>query len=214
MDSLVEQCFIKGWPVLAHCNGDAAGDQFIAAVSRAEAKLGKADRRPVMIHAQTARVDQLDSMKAMGIVPSFFSMHTYYWGDWHRDVTLGKERAAHISPAATALKKGITFTEHHDAPVGLPSSLLVMHTAVNRLSRTGAVIGADERITPYQAICSITRNAAYQYFEEDRKGTLKAGKLADFVILDKNPMKIDPMKIIDLQVMETIKEGKTVYKKL
>ena len=95
-----------------------------------------------------------------------------------------------------------------------PSSLLVMHTAVNRLSRTGAVIGADERITPYQAICSITRNAAYQYFEEDRKGTLKAGKLADFVILDKNPMKIDPMKIIDLQVMETIKEGKTVYKKL
>ena len=152
-------------------------------------------------------------MKALQIIPSFFAMHTYYWGDWHTDETLGKERAYRISPAATALKKGMIFTQHHDAPVALPSSIMILYTTVNRISRSGEVIGPDERISPYDALRSITTWAAYQYFEEDKKGTLKAGKLADFVILDKNPLKIDPKTIKDIQVLETIKEGKTVYKK-
>lgn len=214
LDSLVEYAFSRNWQVLMHCNGDAAGDMMITSIRHAYDKLGAKDRRPVMIHAQTARFEQLDSMKVLGILPSFFSMHTFYWGDWHRDETLGKERAERISPAQTAFRKGIIFTEHHDAPVGLPSSIMILHTAVNRTSRTQKVIGEAERLSPYQALLSLTRYGAYQYFEEGSKGTISAGKLADFVILDKNPMKIDPKKIIDLQVMETIKEGRTVYKKL
>ena len=140
-------------------------------------------------------------------------MHTYYWGDWHRDETLGKERAYKISPTATALNKNMLFTEHHDAPVALPSSIMILYTTVNRASRSGDIIGSNERVSPYVALESITKWAAYQYFEENTKGTLTAGKLADMVVLDKNPLKIEPGAIKDIQILETIKEGKTVYKK-
>lgn len=208
---LIDTAYANHWQILIHCNGDAAGDQLIRAITQASEMYGKEDRRSVMIHSQTVRFDQLDQMKELGVIPSFFAMHTYYWGDWHRDQTLGKERAWKISPAATALKKGMIFTEHHDAPVALPSSIMIMHTAVNRVSRSGDIIGPDERITPYEALSSITKWAAYQYFEEDIKGTLKEGKLADLVILDKNPLKVDPMEIMNIKVLETIKEGNTVF---
>jgi hypothetical protein len=209
----VETAFENNWQILTHCNGDAAGDQYIKAVRSAATKFGNNDRRSVMIHAQTVREDQLDSMKVLGIIPSFFSMHTFYWGDWHRDETLGKERAYRISPTQSALKRGMIFTEHHDAPVANPDAIRILATTVNRTSRSGDVIGPDQRVSPYIALKSITDWAAYQSFEDDIKGTLKAGKLADFVILDKNPCKIDPAAINDLKVLETIKEGKTVYKR-
>ncbi len=208
---LVDSAYAHDWQLLVHCNGDTAGDQLIRTIDQAVETYGQGDRRPVMIHAQTARFDQLDKMKELGIIPSFFSMHTFYWGDWHRDQTLGKERAWKISPTATALEKGMLFTEHHDAPVALPSSIMILHTTVNRVSRSGAIIGPEERISPYEALSSITKWAAYQYFEEDTKGTLQPGKLADLVILDRNPLKVDPMEIKDITVLETIKEGKTVY---
>jgi predicted amidohydrolase YtcJ len=213
VDTLVMQAFQNKWPILAHCNGDAAAETLINAVAKANAALGKTDRRSVMIHAQTVRFDQLDRMKAEGIIPSFFSMHTFYWGDWHRDVTLGRDRAYRISPTNTTLKKGMIFTEHHDAPVALPSSIMILHTTVNRVSRSGDIIGPEERVTPYQALKSITEWAAYQYFEEQTKGTLTVGKLADLVIIDKNPLTIDPMTIKDIKVLETIKEGETVFKR-
>jgi predicted amidohydrolase YtcJ len=165
-----------------------------------------------MIHAQTVREDQLDSMKVLEIIPSFFSMHTFYWGDWHRDETLGKERAYRISPTQSALKRGMIFTEHHDAPVANPDAIRILHATVNRVSRSGDVIGPDQRVNAYLALKSITDWAAYTAFEENLKGTIAAGKLADFVILDKNPLKIDPMSFGDLKVLETIKEGSTVYK--
>lgn len=98
-----------------------------------------------MIHAQTVRKDQLDSMKVLGIIPSFFSMHTYYWGDWHRDDTLGKERAYQISPTSSALQGGMIFTEHHDAPVANPDEIRLLHATVNRVSRSGDIIGPAER---------------------------------------------------------------------
>lgn len=211
--ALVDSAYVNNWQILAHCNGDAAIDEYITAVKQATGLYGKKDRRSVAIHAQTARLDQLDEMKSLGIIPSFFGMHTYYWGDWHRDETLGKERAYKISPAATALKKGMIFTEHHDAPVALPNSIMILYSVVNRISRSGDVIGADERISPYDALRSITTWAAYQYFEENSKGSIKEKKLADFVILDKNPIKVDPKAIKDIVVLETIKEGKSVYKR-
>ncbi|MFG4002421.1 amidohydrolase [Flavobacterium aquidurense] len=211
--ALVDSAYANNWQILAHCNGDAAIDEYITAIKHATKLYGKKDRRSVAIHAQTARLDQLDAMKSLGIIPSFFGMHTYYWGDWHRDETLGKERAYRISPAATALKKGMIFTEHHDAPVALPNSIMILYSVVNRISRSGDVIGVNERISPYDALRSITTWAAYQYFEEDSKGSIKENKLADFVILDKNPVKVDPKTIKDIVVLETIKEGKSVYKK-
>ncbi|MEN8808877.1 MAG: amidohydrolase, partial [Desulfobacterales bacterium] len=210
--ALVDKAFRNGWQILAHCNGDAASDQFIAAIRTATNKYGKADRRPVMIHSQTVREDQLDTMKELGIIPSFFGMHTYYWGDWHRDSVLGPERAARISPAASAVKRGMIYTQHHDAPVAMPSSIMILACQVNRTTRSGQVLGAEQRVSVMEALKSITISAAYQYFEEKTKGSLEPGKLADFVILDKNPLKVDPMAIKDIKVVETIKEGETIYR--
>ena len=213
VQAFIDTAFANNWQVLAHCSGDAASDQMITCIKNAEEKYGKNDRRPVMIHAHTVRMDQLDEMKTLGIIPSFFSMHTYYWGDWHVASVFGKQRAYFMEAANTSFKKGMIFTEHHDAPVGLPSSIMIIATAVNRTSRTKVVIGPEERITPYMAISSITKWAAYQNFTDSSKGTIKVGKLADFAVLDRNPLKVEPKQLFDLQVMETIKEGKTIYTK-
>ncbi|GGG46777.1 hydrolase [Bizionia arctica] len=209
---LIDTAFVKNWQVLAHCNGDAASDQYLNALKTATANYSNKGRRDVMVHSQTVRLDQLDDMKTLGIIPSFFGMHTFYWGDVHVE-NLGKERAYKISPAATAKKKGMLFTQHHDSPIVFPNSIMILHAVVNRTSRTGQIIGADERISPYDAIKSITSAAAYQHYEEDLKGDLTEGKLADFVILDKNPLKVSPDKIKEIQVLQTIKEGQVVYQK-
>lgn len=210
-NALVDAAFKNNWQIITHCNGDASGDMYIRAVRLAADKYGNNDRRSVMIHAQMAREDQLDSMKVLGIIPSFFAMHTFYWGDWHVNETIGKERAYRISPGVSTLKRGMIFTQHHDAPVAFPDAFRVLSATVNRVSRTGEVIGPDQRVPVYIALKSITAWAAYQAFEENLKGTLKEGKLADFVILDKNPLKIDPMELANLKVISTIKEGKTIY---
>ncbi|UCC85299.1 MAG: amidohydrolase [Gemmatimonadota bacterium] len=211
LEALIDLAFENNWQVLAHCNGDAASDALIAAVTKAAEVHGNVDRRTVMVHAQTVREDQLDRMKELGVIPSFFSMHTFYWGDWHRDETLGRERAYRISPTASALQRDMRFTTHHDSPVALPSSAMILHTTVNRTSRSGDVIGPDQRVNAYIALKSITDWAAYQHFEEDSKGTLAVGKLADLVILDMDPLSVDPTTIRDIRVLETIKEGETVY---
>jgi hypothetical protein len=211
-NAFVDEAFGKGWQILVHCNGDAAADQFLRAARLATAKYGPGDRRPVMIHAQTVREDQLDAMKELGIIPSFFGMHTYYWGDWHRDSVLGPERASRISPAASALRRGIPFTQHHDAPVALPSAIMVLFSQVNRVTRSGEVLGPEQRVSAMDAIKSITIHAARQYFEEGTKGSLEPGKVADLVILDRNPLAVDPMAIKDVKVVETIKEGRTIYR--
>jgi len=197
--------------IIVHCNGDAAADMFIEAVRKAQARHGKPDIRPVMIHAQTVRRNQVDAMKELGIIPSFFTAHTYFWGDWHLNETLGADRAAGISPLAYAWQRGLVFSNHNDSPVVPPDMMRLVWTAVNRVSRSGQVVGADERVAPYVALKAITELAAWQYFEEDSKGTLEAGKRADLVILDRNPLKVDPMSIQDIEVVETIKDGRTVF---
>jgi predicted amidohydrolase YtcJ len=209
----VADAYENNWQIMAHCNGDAAIDQYIGAVTKANKTFGNEDRRTIIIHAQTAREDQLDSFVAQDIFPSFFPMHTFYWGDWHVNSVLGKERAYKISPTKSALNKGLKFTSHHDAPVALPSSIRVLSATVTRVSRSGKIIGPDERVNTYIGLKALTEWSAYQHFEEDSKGTIEKGKVADFVILDKNPLKIDPMELEKLNVMATYKNGKEIYKK-
>lgn len=212
VNQYINLAFQQGWQVLAHANGDAAIDQFIGAVKDATAKQGQADRRSVLIHSQAIRDDQLDQLKALDIIPSFFSLHTFYWGDWHREQTLGEMRAAHISPTATALKKHLIFTEHHDAPVVSPNSMMMLDATVNRVTRSDYVLGAEERVSPYIGLKSMTDWAAFQYFEDQNKGTLRQGKLADLVILDKNPLMVPSREIKKIKVLATYKEGKLIYK--
>ncbi|MEI6263925.1 MAG: amidohydrolase [Sphingobacteriia bacterium] len=212
VQKIVDTAFANNWQLKAHCNADASADQFFRAVNKAAAKYGNNDRRNILIHGQLIRMDQLDSLKKYDIVGSFFPMHTFYWGDWYKEI-IGPEKAQQISPINSALKKGIRVTSHTDAPVALPNLMMIMWTTVNRISRSGTVMGPDERLTPYQALKSFTIWGAEQFFEEKNKGTLSSGKLADMVVLDKNPLKVDPMTLKDIKVMETIKEGKSIYKK-
>lgn len=207
----INLAFEHKWQILAHANGDAAIDQYLNDIDTATKHYPKLDRRNVIIHAQTMREDQLDKAKSLELIPSFFSLHTYYWGDWHREETLGVERANRISPTGSALRKGILFTEHHDAPVIPPRSMMTLDTTVNRVTRSGKILGAEQRVSPYIALKSLTDWAAYQYFEENSKGTLSKGKLADFVILSDNPLTIPSNKIKDVQILATYKEGQQIY---
>lgn len=198
-----------------HCNGDATVDMIVEAHEHACKQLGQAldkDRRTIIIHAQFARPDQLEIFVKYKMEPSFFTNHTFFWGDVHVE-NLGKERADFLSPMVSAKKLGLKPTNHSDATVTPIDPIFTIWSAVNRVSRSGTIIGEGERTTPYLAIQAITSNAAYELFEENLKGSLSEGKLADFVILDKNPLKGEPMDIKNIQVLETIKEGKTVFKK-
>jgi predicted amidohydrolase YtcJ len=197
--------------IITHTNGDAALDQFLVAVQQARATYGAKDLRPVAIHAQLARHDQVDRMKELGIVPSFFTAHTFFWGDWHRQ-SFGEQRAAGISPTGYAYAKGVIFTNHNDAPVVPPDMLLLAQTAVVRTTRSGFVLGAAERVSPYVALKAMTEWAAYQYFEEKSKGTLEPGKLADLVILERDPLKVDATSLSTIKVVETIKEGRPIFR--
>ena len=196
---------------MVHANGDAAIDQFIQSAEKAQADRNHADLRTVLIHGQFLREDQVDKINQLDIFPALFPMHTFYWGDWHRDSVAGPERAQHISPTGWLMDRGMKFSIHSDAPVTFPNSMRVMHSAVNRTTRSGAVLGDYHRVDPITAIKAMTIWPAYQHFDEDRKGTLEVGKLADLVILDKNPLTLDSSEIETIRVLETIKQGRTVY---
>lgn len=172
----------------------------------------KNELRPVMIHCQTVRNDQLDKMVELDMIPSIFNAHTYYWGDVHLK-NLGQERGSRVSPTKSAFDRGLVVNFHQDAPVVAPDMLHTIWCAVNRITRKGVQIGPEECVSVYDALKAVTINGAYAYFEENEKGSIEQGKLADFVILDQNPLEVDKMKIKDIQVMETIKEGESVFKR-
>lgn len=201
----------RRWPLLAHANGDAAGDQLLAAVEAVADTRPVKDHRTVMIHAQIVRPDQLEKMARLGIVPSFFVAHTFFWGDWHRDSVLGRERAERISPAKSAGSLGIRYTFHNDSPVVPPDMMRLLWSGVNRTTRSGQTLGWRERVSPLEAIQAVTINAARQNFEEASKGSIEVGKIADLVVLDQNPLGVTPDTIAAIEVLETVKAGKTIF---
>lgn len=212
VDALVERYLSRGIPVLAHANGDAAADQLIEAVEKTGAKHELGDHRTVVIHAQVTREDQLDRYAELGMIPSFFSAHTFYWGDWHRDSVLGVERAERISPMRSAGRRGIPFTVHNDAPIVPPDMVRLLWASVNRRTRSGDILGPQQRIDVLTALRAMTSHAAFQTFEEDEKGTLEVGKLADLVVLSANPLEMAPEELLGLEVVETFSRGRSVYR--
>jgi len=211
-EKFINQAFQNQWQLLAHTNGDAAVDEFLFYINEALENYGYDDHRSVIIHGQVIRKDQVQQIADLNVLASEYAAHTFYWGDWHLNSVLGSPRAEYISPTRDLIDAGINVTSHSDCPVIPPNSLRIIDATTNRVTRSGLILGPEQRTTPYEALLTQTRWAAYQYFEEDHKGTLTVGKLADFVILDQNPLKIDPMKIHTIKVEETIKEGKQVYK--
>ena len=210
VDQLVSHYVTRGIPIIAHANGDAAADMLIQAVHEAPDAAG-ADHRTVMIHAQTVREDQLTQMKTLGMVPSFFSAHTFYWGDWHRDSVLGDTRGSRISPTASTLARGMPFTVHNDAPVVPPDMRRLLWATTNRITRSGQVLGSDQRISTYNALRAVTLHAAYQHFEEADKGSIEEGKLADLVVLSTNPLTLPTTDLLDLNINRTYSRGAEVF---
>ena len=198
----------RGVQTFSHANGDAAIDLWLEAA--ASAGLG-AESRPVVIHSQFARPDQLDAYARLGAVPSFFSNHTFFWGDTHL-VNLGPERADFASPLRSARRRGLRFTNHSDYGVTPLDPLFLLWSASERLSRSGRVMGPEERIGVAEALRALTIDAAYQYFEEDEKGSIEVGKLADLVLVDRNPLSEPADTLRDIRVLETLKEGETVWR--
>ncbi|MFT4519711.1 MAG: putative amidohydrolase YtcJ [Halioglobus sp.] len=203
--------YAAGMQAYVHANADAAVDMLLEAHKTHMGQAGE-DSRTVIIHSQFIRPDQLESYVGFGMVPAFFSNHAYFWGDVHVE-NIGERRAHYLSPMNSAGKLGIHFTNHSDYMVTPLSPLFTVWSAVNRVSRSGEVIGAGERITPLQALKAITLDAAWQYREEESKGSVSVGKKADFVVLDANPLTVDPMKIKDIAVVATYKEGREIFSK-
>lgn len=211
VNASVLKAWANDWQILVHANGDAAIDALIGAVAEAQKAHPQVDNRPVLIHGQTLREDQVDALKTLGIFPSLFPMHTFYWGDWHRDSVLGPQRAEHISPTGWLRERNMIFGSHHDAPVALPNSMRVLSATVTRRTRSGQVLGTQHRVDVATGLRAMTIWPAWQHFEEDDKGTLEVGKLADLVVLSRNPLAVDPETLVDIGVMATYKEGILVY---
>ena len=192
--------------LLTHCNGDMAAKQLLDVF-----KQKATNTRPVMIHCQILQPEQLPQLKRIGMIPSFFVNHIYYCGDIHLK-NLGK-RANQISCIHSALKQELPYTFHQDSPVILPNMLESVWCACKRETKAGLILGENEQISVYNALKGVTINAAYQYFEEKYKGSIKEGKIADLIILDKNPCKIAIDDILKINILTTIKDGKVVYNK-
>lgn len=211
VNKAVAELYKGGVQVFTHCNGDAAVDMMIDAARQAGVKADQ-DRRTVIIHSQFMRPEQLDAYKELGFSPSFFTMHAFFWGDIHVE-NLGEERAFFLSPMASATAKGIRSSNHCDYSVTPIEPMRMVWTAVTRQSRKGRIIGPAERVSVWQALKALTVDAAWQIREEDSKGTIAEGRLADLVMLDGNPMTVPTDRILDIGVIETFKEGKSVYRR-
>ena len=214
-DELIERVgryHAAGMQVAIHGNGDASIDDILDSLEAAQQNSPRADARPIIIHAQMMREDQLDRVAKLEAIPSFFVLHTYYWGDRHRDLFMGPERAFRMSPTASAERRSIPYTIHADSPVVPMEPLRLVWSAVNRRSTSGQPIGDAQRISPIEALRSVTIRAARQHFEEEDKGSLEVGKFADLVILSDSPLEVPPDAIDDITVLETIVGGETVYR--
>ncbi len=206
----IDRLLERGVPVLAHANGDEAIELMIDGIDDALQGETIPDHRSVIIHAQLIRADQLDRVKELGIVPSYYAAHPFFWGDWHR-LSFGDDRASFISPVKATIERDIPFTVHNDSPIVPPDIMRLVSITVNRLTRSGYVLGPDQRATVMEALYAVTQGAAYQYFEEDEKGSITVGKRADFVILEENPLSIDPLQLADIGIVETLARGESVY---
>jgi len=207
----VNWCYEKGIQIITHANGEGASDMLIAAIGAAQERYGTPDTRPVLIHGQFLREDQIDSYQRLGVFLSLFPMHTFYWGDWHRDHTVGPVNAENISPTGWVRQRGMMFGSHHDAPVAFPDSMRILSATVTRRTRSGDILGPHQRVDVMTALKAMTIWPAWQQFEEGDKGSIERGKLADFVILSDDPTAVDPETLADLEVRVTIKEDRVIY---
>lgn len=203
----------RGFRITTHGNGDRAIGSILDAYAYALEAEPKARHQHRIEHVQTGTTDDIARMAELDVAGSFFINHVYYWGKRHKEIFLGPERASRISPLADAVTYNLLFTLHSDCPVTPISPLFSVWAAVNRLTKEGEVLGAEQRIDVITALKSMTIYGAKLNFTEEEVGSIERGKQADFAVLDADPTAIDPKEIKDISVLATIIDGKTVYEK-
>lgn len=203
----------RGFRVAVHGNGDRAIGSILDAFEYAIKGSEPRDHRHRIEHVQTATKEDLDRMKELQVAGSFFINHVYYWGDRHRDLFLGPERASRLNPVADAIDRDLLFTLHSDCPITPISPLFSIWAAVNRVTKDGKILGPDQRCDVETALKSMTIYGAKLNFDEEHTGSIEVGKVADFAVLDANPLAVDPMTIKDINVLTTIINGEIVYTK-
>jgi len=211
LQEMVAKVYALGVPLNYHANGDGAIDMLLAAHAAVAKEDPTRDRNVTVIHAQFARRDQLEAFARYRFTPSLYTLHTYYFAEAHL-ANRGPEETAYISPMRDSIDLGLHPTNHTDFVVAPLDQPFVLWSAVNRVSRAGAVIGPGQRVTPLEGLAAMTIDAARQYGEEAEKGSLEVGKRADLVVLDRSPLAVEPMALKDLRVLETIKDGRTVWR--
>lgn len=191
-----------------HTNGDEASEVAIAAAERVQAQLPKSGHRHTLQHGQMIDAPQFARLASLGMGVNLFANHVWYWGDQHHDTTMGPARAERLDACASALHAGIPLAIHSDAPVTPLAPLFTAWCAVNRLTPSGRVLGAQERITVEQALHSITLGAAWTLGMEQEIGSIKVGKRADFCVLQDNPLAADPFALKDMPIWGTVLSGR------
>jgi predicted amidohydrolase YtcJ len=211
VNDMVKKVFEMKVPLILHCNGDGAIDSFIEGYEYARNGDYSTPWNVTTIHSQFMRKDQMPKFIEYNVRPSFYTLHTYYFYEAHLK-NRGFEQAQYISPVRDAIDMGMRPTNHTDFVVAPLDQMMMLWSAVNRISRAGAEVGLSQIITPYEGLQTMTLYVAEQFDEADIKGSLEVGKLADLVILDKDPLKVPATEIKDIAILETLKEGVSVYK--
>ncbi|NBW76434.1 MAG: amidohydrolase [Sphingomonadaceae bacterium] len=207
--TLARKVHERGWQIFVHANGDAAIDMAIRGFDALGIKAAD-NRRPIVIHSQFMRPDQLQAYARIGVGPSYFSNHTFYFADTHRR-NFPNEVVDFISPFVASRAAGLIASNHSDYPVTPLDTRAQLWSAMARTSRTGVVSGEGQREDAWHALQGLTTGPAWQVFEEDQRGRIKPGLLADFVVLDRNPLTTAVDDIRAIRVLETVKEGQTIW---
>lgn len=211
LNTVIHKIHASGKQVIVHGNGNGAIEAIIVAVEQAQARCPRQDPRHLLIHCQMASDSQLERMKKVGLWPSFFGLHVWNWGDRHRDIFLGPERAARIDPCGSAARLGLPFSLHADTPVLPQMTMRSIHTAVNRITKSGKELGPEQRISPLEAMRAYTTYAAAMSFSEDKRGSIEPGKRADFTLLGDDPCTVPPLQICDIPILATVVAGRLVW---
>jgi len=207
LNSMVDTLNENGVAMHIHTNGDEAVDAALDAVEIAIKNNPNPDHRITLQHCQMADKAQFQRMKKLGVCVNLFSNHIYYFGDQHAAITIGPDRAERMDGTRTALDHDIPLAIHSDAPVTPMGPLTCAWAASNRITASGAVLGASECITIQEALHAVTLGPAYTLKMDGKVGSIEVGKWADFAILEDDPTTVDPRALKDIEVWGTVLGG-------
>lgn len=205
---IVERLHMAGAHIHVHTNGDEATEAVLDALETAITKHPRPDHRHTLQHAQMADAAQFRRMARLGVCANLFANHIYYWGDAHYTRTMGPDRANRMDACGTALRCGVPFAIHSDAPITPIGPLFTAWCAANRRTSSGRILGEAERITVGQALAAITLGAAYTLKMDHEIGSIEVGKRADFCVLDADPGAVPAERLKDVGVLGTVLGGK------